>query len=91
MFKNTAIVVIFGRCQGLSWISIHLKLAAVFAQEVDSTPVALDENKVYAFADEEYDKVGGEKVGVIPPYQLRQSDWYTTAVISMWLLKLRGD
>jgi len=41
---------------------------------VDSTPVALDENKVYAFADEEYDKVGGEKVGVIPPYQLRQSD-----------------
>lgn len=26
-------------------------------QEVDSTPVALDENKVYAFADEEYDKV----------------------------------
>lgn len=88
MFKNTAIAVFFGRCQGLSWISIHLKLA-VFAQEVDSTLVASDENKVYAFADEEYDKVGGEKVGVIPPYHFRQSDWYTTAV--MWLLKFRGD
>ncbi len=65
----------------------HLQRAfRVFSQEVDSArSKALDENKVYAFADEEYDKagkVGGWESDSKIPLQA-VSDWYTLhAVIS---------